>query len=139
MTDLSDLFDSFCGVWELDPTTLAYEHGRPGRRAIYTIVKAAEGLEFTLDAEDADGKPMHFTYGGKLDGFDRPYPGSPVTVAMTLLEDGRIESVAKKNGVVVDRWTREAINGGKALLICQHGMTAAGKEVLNSGVYRKIG
>ena len=68
---MADSLDDFVGVWELDPSTLNYEHGRPGRRAVYSIARTAEGLEFTLDADDADGKPMHFVYGGKLDGVDR--------------------------------------------------------------------
>ena len=29
--------DPFVGTWELDPETLEYEHGRPGRRATYVV------------------------------------------------------------------------------------------------------
>ena len=56
--------------WELAADTLDYQCGRPGRRAVYTIETVADGLRFTLDADDADDKPIHHVYGGKLDGGD---------------------------------------------------------------------
>jgi hypothetical protein len=62
--DMETRSDLFCGTWELDPATLDYQYGRPGRRAIYTIEKSHEGLQFVLDADDADGKHLHVTYGG---------------------------------------------------------------------------
>ncbi|MGA9672356.1 MAG: hypothetical protein WBQ94_24290 [Terracidiphilus sp.] len=129
--------DGFVGRWELDPTTLHYERGRPGLRAIYTITRTGEGLTFDLDADDADGKPMHFVYGGKVDGVDRSYEGYPVTVSLALLEDGSIESVAKKDGVAIDRWTRTLVEDGQALLICQHKTDEAGNQFRNAGLYRK--
>jgi hypothetical protein len=135
---MHDSLDRFCGVWELDPATLDYQHGRPGLRAVYTIAKTAEGLEFTLDADDADGKPMHFVYGGPLDGVDRPYPGTTVAVALALLEDGSIESIAKRDGVVFDRWTRTLTEDRNAMRISQHGSHASGASFTNSAVYRRI-
>lgn len=135
---MADTLDRYFGTWELDPSTLNYEHGRPGRRAVYTIEPADEGLRFTLDADDADGKPMFVKYGGKLDGVDYAYAGYPVTVSLAMLEDGSIESVAKRDGVVVDRWTRTLIGEGRAMLICQHGADPDGKPWVNSGLYRRV-
>ena len=100
---MNHLIEPFLGVWELDPATLKYEKGRPGRPAVYSIFKTEDGLSFELDADDADGKPIHVVYGGKLDGVDRPHEGYPVTVSFAMVEDGSIESVAWKNGVAVDR------------------------------------
>jgi hypothetical protein len=135
---MSDLLDEFIGTWVLDPATLSYQHGRPGQRAVYTIRKTADGLEFDLDADDADGKPMHVVYGGKLDAVDYPVPGYPVTVGLALLEDGSIESVAKKDGIVLDRWTRTLTADHDALLICQHKTDPAGNKLRNEGLYRKM-
>lgn len=133
---MSDLVGDFCGVWELDPATLNYQQGRPGRRAVYTIARTAEGLEFTLDAEDADGKPMHFTYGGKLDGTPHTMPGTPLSIALTVLDDGSIESTAFMDGVAIDRWTRTLGADRTAMLVCQHG--TGGKTFTNSGLYRRV-
>jgi len=62
--------DPFVGTCELDPESLDYQHGRPGRRATYTVEAVPAGLMFRLDGEGADRKPMKFTYGGALDGRD---------------------------------------------------------------------
>lgn len=136
---MAHLLDDFIGTWELDPATISYEKGRPGLRATYIIARTAEGLEFSLDADDADGKPMHFVYGGKLDGADRPYAGTPVNLAFSLLEDGSIESVAKRDGVVVDRWTRKLTDDRNVMLIRQHVVDASGNNFTNSALYRRIG
>jgi GTP cyclohydrolase II len=132
--------DPFLGVWELDPSTLDYQHGRPGRRAIYTIdpAESGDGLRFTLDADDADGKAMHHVYGGELDGKDVAIPGSPVTLTLTRLDERRIESVLKRNGKVADRWVRHLAPDGKSMIITQHGVTPEGKEFTNTGVYRRV-
>ena len=129
--------DPFVGRWELDPSTLRYEHGRPGRRAVYTIEAVSEGLTFTLDADDADGRPMAFTYGGKVDGEDRALPGPDLT--LTLSRDERlIESVLKKNGIVIDRWTRALAPDGETMTITQHGVRPNGEPFRNTGIYRRV-
>ncbi len=132
--------DPFLGVWELDPATLDYQFGRPGRRAMYTIEPSpkGEGLQFTLDADDADDKPMHHVYGGKLDGVDVPIPGYPVTLTLTRLDERRVESVLKRAGKVADRWVRTLAPDGRSMTITQHGATPEGKEFVNTGVYRRV-
>jgi len=78
--------DPFAGTWELDPSTLDYQFRRPGRRALYTIEAVPGGLMFTLDADDADGRPMKFTYGGELDGREQPLPDGAGVLVLTPLE-----------------------------------------------------
>jgi len=36
---MNSLIEPFLGVWELDPSSLKYEKGRPGRRAVYSILR----------------------------------------------------------------------------------------------------
>ena len=127
----------FQGVWRLDPSTLDYQFGRPGRRAVYTIKPVPGGLEFTLDADDADGTPMHHVYGGALDGAEYPIAGSTMTLSMDCLDDRTIESVLRKDGKVLDRWTRTLEPDGDTMVIRQHGVTPGGETFTNSGVYRR--
>ncbi|HEY4361582.1 MAG TPA: GTP cyclohydrolase II [Bryobacteraceae bacterium] len=132
--------DPFLGVWELDPSTLDYQFGRPGRRAIYTIEVPPKGVgfQFTLDADDADGKRMHHVYGGNLDGTEVPIPGHPVTLALRRVDQRRIESVLKREGKVADRWMRTLAADGQTMTITQHGVTPEGREFVNTGVYRRV-
>jgi len=44
------------GIWEMDPDTLDCRFGRPCRRALDAIGALRDGLMFTLDRDDTDGK-----------------------------------------------------------------------------------
>jgi phosphoribosylanthranilate isomerase len=129
--------DPFVGRWELDPSTLDYQFGRPGRRAIYEIEQTSEGFRFHLDADDADGKSMKMVYGGPLDGLDKPIPGSDAALVLTRLNDRTMESILKRDGKVVDRWTRELLPDGKTMKIVQHVVAPGGEKFLNTGLYRR--
>jgi phosphoribosylanthranilate isomerase len=133
----NDKIDAFVGRWELDPSTLDYQFGRPGRRAIYEIEQTSEGLQFHLDADDADGKPMKIVYGGPLDGLDKPIPGSDAALVLTRSDDRTVESALKRSGKVVDRWTRELLPDGKTMKIVQHVVGPSGEKLRNSGLYRR--
>ena len=128
----------FIGVWELDPSTLDYQQGRPGRRAIYTIEPVPVGLRFILDADDADGRPVHHTYGGKLDGEDIPIPNTSLALVLRMPDERTIESILKKDGRVMDRWTRTVQPDGQTMLITQHGFDSSGQPFRNNGVYRRV-
>src|ERR1700741_2874453 len=90
---LSNSDDPFVGTWELDPETLNYEHGRPGRRASYVIEPKGDAeLLFHLDADDSDGRLIRGTYGGPMDGRDQPLSGKDVALVLTRLDERTIES-----------------------------------------------
>lgn len=139
MEDLTNpSHDPFVGTWQLDPETLDYQHGRPGRRATYTIEAVPAGLRFTLDGDDPDGKPMKFTYGGELDGRDQPLPGSDAVLVLTRYDKRNIESVLKRGGKIVDRWTRELLPDLNSIRITQHGVKPDGTKFRNVSLYRRI-
>jgi hypothetical protein len=136
---MTSSLDPFLGTWELDPETLDYQHGRPGRRAVYKIEPSPEGLIFVLDADDADGKRMNFTYGGHLDGRDQPLPGTDAVLVLTRYDENNIESTLKRGGTVVDRWTREILPDRNTMSIVQHGFKPDGTVFRNVGMYRRVG
>ena len=129
--------DPFIGTWVLDPSTLHYEHGRPGLRASYVIERIPGGLQFHLDADDADGKAMKFTYGGELDGREQPVPGTDAVLVLTRLSENLIESALKRDGHIIDRWTREMLPGLKTMRIIQYGSKPTGEKFRNTSFYRR--
>ena len=129
--------DPFLGTWELDPNTLDYEHGRPGRRAVYKIEPAGEGLNFIVDCDDADGKRLDIKYGGALDGRDQPIPSTDAVLILTRYDNNNIESTVKRGGKVVDRWTREILPDENTMRIIQHGFKPDGTPFRNVGLYRR--
>jgi hypothetical protein len=130
--------DPFVGTWELDPETLDYQHGRPGRRATYIVKALPTGLTFTLDGEDADRMAMKFTYGGALDGRDRPLPDGDAVLVLTRYDERNIESALKRGGTIVDRWTRELLPDLNTMRIVQHGVKPDGSTFQNVSLYRRI-
>jgi len=133
----ASLDDAFVGTWDLDPTTLNYQFGRPGRRAIYTIESIPQGLRFTLDGDDPDEKPLKFTYGGALDGSEQPLPGGDTFLILTRLSENKIESSLKRDGKIVDRWTRELLPDGKTMRIIQHVVRPGGEKFQNISFYHR--
>ena len=129
--------DPFPGTWELDPETLDYQAGRPGRRALYVIERSPEGLRFHLDGDDADGKRMTFSYGGALDGREQPVPSSDDVLVLTRHSKILIESALKRGGKVVDRWTREILPGRDSMRITQHVSRPDGSEARNVSIYHR--
>jgi len=93
---------------------------------------------FTLDGEDADRKPMKFTYGGALDGRDQPLPGSDAVLVLMRYDQRNIESILKRGGKVADRWTREPLPDLNTMRIIQHGVKPDGCEFQNVSIYRRI-
>jgi hypothetical protein len=127
--------DAWMGTWQLDPSTLQYEHGRPGRRALYTIEPAPDGgALFHLDADDPDGKPMKFTYGGALDGIGRDIGGGNVLV-LTQVDGRTIDSALERDGRVVDHWRRALAPDGTSITFTQSGTTSDGRAFKNVSVY----
>lgn len=132
--------DPFVGVWELDPATLQYESGRPGRSATYSIERSPTGLLFTLDGEDADGKPLQFQYSGPTDG--KPYPlgqgGGDLMLVLSREGDRVIDSLLRRGDATLDRWRREVSEDGLTMTITQFVANPAGGEFRNVSLYRRV-
>ena len=129
--------DPFLGTWELEPETLDYQSGRPGRRATYIIEAIPGGLMFHLDAEDADQKPIKVSYGGKLDGSEQSLASGAAALILTRYGENLIESTLKREGRLVDRWTREMLPDRRTMKITQYVLRPNGEELLNTSLYRK--
>ncbi len=129
--------DPFIGTWVLDPATLHYEHGRPGLRATYMVEAIPGGLQFHLEADDAEGKRINVSYGGILDGRENPVPGTNAVLALTRLNENLIESTLKRDGQIVDRWTREVLADCKTMRIIQYVNKPSGEKFRNTSFYRR--
>ena len=46
--------------------------------------------------------------------------------------------LVKRDGKVVDRWTRTVQPDGQTMLITQHGVGPDGRPFRNNGVYRRV-
>jgi hypothetical protein len=91
------------------------------------------------DGIDANGKPIHVEWSGKVDGKDYPLSGDPNsdTRSYTKVNERTLTSTNKKNGKV--RVTGKIVISadGKSRTVTVNGTTPKGKKFTNVVVYDK--
>ena len=91
------------------------------------------------DGIDANGKPIHVEWSGKLDGKDYPVSGdaNSDTRSYTKVNERTLTTANKKNGKV--RVTGEIVISadGKTRTVIINGTTPKGKKFNNVAVYDK--
>jgi carbamoylphosphate synthase large subunit len=91
------------------------------------------------DGIDANGKPIHVEWSGKLDGKDYPVTGDPNsdTRSYTKVNDRTLTTTNKKNGEVTVRGRIVVSLDGRRRTLIVNGTTAKGKTFKNVAVYDK--
>lgn len=91
------------------------------------------------DGIDANGKPIHVEWSGKVDGKDYPVSGDPNsdTRSYTRVNERTLTSTNKKNGK--ERVTAQIVISadGKSRTVTVNGTTPKGKKFKNVAVYDK--
>jgi hypothetical protein len=134
--------EPFLGAWELDPAQCEYEMGAPPARGMYQLLRenpSADEITVAMDWTDAAGKDFHMVYVLTADGQDHAYADSPAVDAIqtTLLDARTLETLSKKDGVILARGLRELSDDGKAMRVIQTGKTPDGAEFANVAIYLK--
>lgn len=139
MSETTFSIDPFLGVWELDPAQSQYELGAPPARGQYQLIPEGDLVNVVMDWTDAAGKDFHMIYGMIPDGADHPYTDSPAVDAIqtTLVDARTLDTVSKKDGVVITRGRRELSEDGKTMRVIQLGITPDGNSFRNVAIYLK--
>lgn len=87
----------------------------------------ADAVVLSYEGVNASGKDESSTQTIHADGQEHPVPGAPGIVAFSTLEARRLESSAKRDGVVLGRGTYEVDEDGRTLTATVAGIDAAGK------------
>src|SRR5882724_4629948 len=92
--------DNQVGTWKLDVAKSKYSPGPPPKESTLKIEAQADGLKFTIDSVDAEGKAIHTESSPKYDGKDYPMTGNPNADSISLkkINDHTIETQTKKDG-----------------------------------------
>ena len=105
-----------------------------------TVVYEASGdsVKGTVDGVDAEGKPMHTEWTGKMDGKDYPLTGDPSadTRAYKMVDDRTTELTNKKAGKVTTTGKIVISPDGKSRTLTVTG-TAKGKKFTYTATYDK--
>ena len=132
--------DPQTGTWNLNLAKSKYSHGFPTPRSqTHTYEQAGlDGMTFTQDGLDEQGKPVHVEYTANYDGKAYPVYGDPNrdTVALKRVGTYETKGTSKKAGKVVGTFTRVVSKDGRVLTITLKG-TRNGRQYNNVIVYDK--
>jgi hypothetical protein len=131
--------ENWLGTWKLDTAKSKAEPG-PGPKSLTLKFEATKnGIRFTGDGVDAEGKPTHTEFVSKFDGQEVPYKGNPDadTASPKKIDDDSYENVWKKDGKATITSKVVASEGGKTLTITHTGTNSKGQTVSSTFVYDK--
>jgi len=132
--------DVFSGNWKLNLEKSKFDPGPPPKGPNYVRIEAiSDGLKFTIDGVNAEGKPTHNEWSGKFDGKDNPVKGDPNrdTAALTRIDDHTMQVVSKKDGKVTTTTRTVYSRDGKTRTQTTQGTNSKGMKVNNTTVYEK--
>ena len=121
--------DPQAGTWKLNESKSKITPGTlKNTQVVYSSMFGQ--VKVTSDGIDANGKPMHVEWSGKVDGKDYPLTGDPNsdTRSYTKVNDRTLTTANKKNGKI--RVTGQIVISadGKTRTITVTGTTPKGKK-----------
>ena len=132
--------DVFSGNWKLNVAKSKYDPGPPPKGPNFSKIDATEdGLRFTNDGVNTEGKPTHNEWSGKFDGKDNPVKSDPNrdTAALKKIDDYTIEIVNKKDGKVTTTTRSVFSRDGKTRTSTTTGTDTKGIKVHNVVVFER--
>jgi hypothetical protein len=131
--------ENWIGTWKLNAAKSKYSPGPGPASGSVKFEKADGAIKVTVDAVDAQGKPIHYGYASKFDGKEVPWTGNPDgdTAAARRIDDNTYENVSRKGGKVSVTSKVSVSADGKTLNITQTGTDGQGRAVKNALVYER--
>src|SRR5262245_4209918 len=139
MTAMASASDNEVGTWKLNTAKSKYDPGPAPKSATVKIEAQGDGIKYTSDGVDAEGKSTHVEFSGKYDGKDTPVTGSPTadTIALKRIDANTTEGVTKKAGKVVATVKVVISKDGKTRTVTGKGKNAQGQDTSFTAVYEK--
>jgi hypothetical protein len=132
--------DSNIGTWKLNLAKSTFSPGpAPKSQTLKIEAWGTDGVKYTADGVDADGKPMHWELQAKYDGKFVPFKGNPDAdmLAYKRIDANRVEATTQLNGKPAQTTKVVVSADGKTRTLTQTGMNAKGQTVNNVVVYDK--
>lgn len=132
--------DSNIGTWKLNTAKSRFNPSRtPTRQTLKIEEWGTDGVKFSANGADADGRPTHSEFQVRYDGTFVPVTGNPDanTLAFTRVAANTIESTLRLNGKQMAIVKIVVSNDGRTMTMTQTGTNAAKQDVHNTIVYDK--
>ena len=130
--------DNNIGTWKLNTVKSRFNPSRtPNSQTLKIEEWGADGVKYTADGVDADGRATHSEFQVRYDGKFVPVKGNPDanTLAFTRLASNTIESTMRLNGKQTSIMRIVVSSDGRMMTITQTGTNAAKQDVRNTIVY----
>jgi len=136
---IAEAADHQAGTWKVNLAKSKYSPGPAPKEGTLTVESQTNGLKFTIDGIDAEGKPVHYELSPKYDGKNYPVTGNPHSDMASLkkIDPRTIEVVGKKDGKVTMTSRSVVSKDGKTRTTTQTGKNAKGQDVHNIIVYNR--
>jgi hypothetical protein len=131
--------DPRIGTWQLNVAKSKYSPGPAPKSQTLTIEASGKGEKVTSELTDAAGARTTTVYTASYDGKDYPITGVPIadTVSLKRVNARTSQRVDKKDGKIVQTFTRVVSADGKTMTVTIKGTNAQGKAVSNVVVFEK--
>ena len=129
--------DNNIGTWMLNVPKSKFDPGPAPKSATLKIEAWGEdGVKFTSDGVDAEGKPTHFEFQAKYDGKDVAVKGNPDfdMLAYKRVDANTLEATTKRAGKVTGTGKVVVSKDGKTRTVTQTGTNAKGQKINNVNV-----
>jgi hypothetical protein len=129
--------DAQMGTWKLNEAKSKFSTKSRNSTVVYMTM--GDSVMVTIDGLDADGKPVHTEWTGKLDGKDYPVTGDPTsdTREYTQVDDHTLTFAGKKAGKVTLSGKIVVSADGKTRTVTSAATDAAGNKSEATAVYDK--
>ena len=126
------------GTWKLNEAKSKLAAGMP-KNSTVVFEAAGDNVKVTIDGTDAEGKPAHNEWTGKLDGTDSPVTGDPNSDARSYkhIDNRTLEFTIKKGGKVTITGRVVVSADGKTRTATASGTDPQGKKFKSTAVYDK--
>ena len=132
--------DSNIGTWKLNTAKSKFSPGpAPKSQTLKIEASGADGVKYSADGVDAEGKPTHWEFEAQYDGKYVPFKGNPDAdmLAYKRIDANTVESTTQLKGKPALTAKIVISADGKTRTLTQTGKNAKGQAVKNVAVYEK--
>jgi hypothetical protein len=132
--------DSNVGTWKLNLAKSKYSPGpAPKSQTLKIEAWGTDGVKYTSDGMDADGKPTHAEFQAKYDEKFVAFKGNPDAdmIAYKRIDANTVEATTQWMGKVTGHTKVVVSADGKTRTLTQSGKNSKGQDVNNVLVFDK--
>ena|SRR5215813_3753043 len=129
--------DNWIGTWKLNAEKSKFSPGPGPKSLTLKFEQTPDGIKFSSEGMDAEGKPTHSEYVSKFDGKEVPYSGNPNadTASPKRLNADTYDNQWKMNSKPTELSHAVVSKDGKTLTVHQTGKDAKGQAVNSAVVF----